>query len=355
MTGRFYVYLHRTRDNVSFYVGKGTGDRAWSLDRDPAWNHYVTNRLGGQFDVDIVANNLSESEAMDLEDDWMRRLGSTIVNRQNFHRGLDIAALDRSNALRARMIELTRLAEIGETAAERARFYGMALSVYTEQSVIVFELGLFGDTLRDMAQLGRFDLIKGHVDALIAMGDLVTARAAIIDYDRHFPSQKDHKGLHALRKRVARLLARGWMPPGPSAPAEPFAPPAALPADWEWAREDGNRVARLLRSFRRAGVSYLDLIEPIRALKRAGQNEEALAMLKVAMVAAEADRGSVPPFYTNDGAVVARKLENPLEECLILHRYINHPRAVPAAVPAMIQRLGKATAAWRKDAKATDR
>jgi len=355
MAGRFYVYLHKTRNNVPFYVGKGTGDRAWSLDRDPAWNHYVTNRLGGQFEVEIVANDLSEAQALDIEDDWMRRLGSTLINRQNFHRGLDMATLDRSNALRAKMIELTRLAELGETAADRARLYGMALSVYAEQSAIVFERGIFGDILKDMAQLGRFDLIKGRVDALIAMGELVAAETAIVDYDSRFPSQKDHKGLHVLRKRVTRLLNQGWKPTGPSAPVEPFEPPAVLPPDWEWAQENGIRVTRLLRSFRRPGVSYLDLLEPIRALKREEKNVEALAMLKSAMVAAEADRGSVAPFYTNDGAVVARKLGAPLEECLILNRYINHPRAVPAAVPAMIQRLGKATATLRKATKATER
>lgn len=59
---RFYVYIHRRKDNNAiFYVGKGSGQRAYSKhDRNKHWRH-IASRCG--FDVEIVANSLAEHEA----------------------------------------------------------------------------------------------------------------------------------------------------------------------------------------------------------------------------------------------------------------------------------------------------
>lgn len=347
MDRRFYVYLHKTMKGVPFYVGKGTGKRAWSRERHPTWNHYVATRLGGHFEVEIVADDLSEDEALELEDDWMRQLGSTLINLQNFHRGLAMDEFGRSDALRTQINELTRLAELADVPNERARLYGSALKLYAEQSSIVSEVGLFGDILSEMPVHGPFDLINGHVAALVAEGDLASAHAALVEYDARYTASRQHKGMQLLHTRVARLSAKG-IPTVANDLDKSFVPPENLPADWEWAHEDGRSVARLKRSLRPAGASFLDLLGPIRALKGAGLNEEALAVLKSAIVAAESTPAGMAPFYTNEGAIVARKLGNPLEECLILHRYINHPNAVPYAVPAMIKRIRKASAAWQK-------
>jgi hypothetical protein len=346
MSGRFYVYLHKTPSGVAFYVGKGTGNRAWSRDRDPTWIQYVSSRLDGVFDVEIVERDLDETEALELEDEWMRRLGSTLVNRQNLHKGMDFTALGRSNALRSRVVETTRLAELASTPAERAQLYGEALAIYADESAIVFERGAFGDALRGMAPLGRYELIKGCVDAFIASGNVAGAQAALTAYDARYTGHKGHTGLIALRARVTRLLTRGAAAPKVSAVVPEFKPPDQLPPDWESVLENGRRVTRLRRSLKQTGDSYLDFIDPSRAHKRAGRYAEALAMMKIAMVAAEAARGPVPPYYANECALLARKLGAHLEECLVLYRYIGHPRAVPAAVPAMIQRLGRANKAW---------
>lgn len=63
---KFYTYIHRKADTGEiFYVGKGTGNRAWSdRGRNRHW-HSVVNKHG--FDVVIVCKNMEEQAAFDLE------------------------------------------------------------------------------------------------------------------------------------------------------------------------------------------------------------------------------------------------------------------------------------------------
>ena len=64
----FYVYLHRRKsDNKVLYVGKGSGNRAYSKDsRNSHWKNTVTKH--GYF-VEIVFEELTEEEAFSLEKD----------------------------------------------------------------------------------------------------------------------------------------------------------------------------------------------------------------------------------------------------------------------------------------------
>jgi hypothetical protein len=65
-TGRFYVYAHYYSGQC-FYVGKGTGTRAWAKDpRSDTWHEYV-DAIGGCFDVRIICADLSEAEALAVE------------------------------------------------------------------------------------------------------------------------------------------------------------------------------------------------------------------------------------------------------------------------------------------------
>lgn len=63
----FYVYLHkRPTDQSVFYVGKGKNKRAWTKkSRNNHWNN-VVHKYGG-FDVEIVADKLTEQEAFSIE------------------------------------------------------------------------------------------------------------------------------------------------------------------------------------------------------------------------------------------------------------------------------------------------
>lgn len=73
MNGEFYIYTHiRPDTNQVFYVGKGREKRAYSkYSRNKHWNNIV-NKAGG-FEVQILAENLIESLAFELEVQLIKR------------------------------------------------------------------------------------------------------------------------------------------------------------------------------------------------------------------------------------------------------------------------------------------
>lgn len=76
----YYVYVHKDEEGNVFYVGKGTGKRAWSQDRDSVWHRYVNERLGGRYNVQIVKNGLDEDEALVIENEVMLMHGDRLLN-----------------------------------------------------------------------------------------------------------------------------------------------------------------------------------------------------------------------------------------------------------------------------------
>lgn len=79
---RFYVYIHRRADDGRvFYVGKGTGRRAWSFSHRGDWWKRVKNKHGCS--VDIYMDGLCEADALRYEVAviWgMRFIGEPLVN-----------------------------------------------------------------------------------------------------------------------------------------------------------------------------------------------------------------------------------------------------------------------------------
>lgn len=66
MENKFYVYVHRRLDSGEpFYIGKGSGRRAWSSCSRNSWWTNIVNKHG--FDVEIVVDKLNEKSAFDLE------------------------------------------------------------------------------------------------------------------------------------------------------------------------------------------------------------------------------------------------------------------------------------------------
>lgn len=61
----FYVYEHLTLSGEVFYVGKGSGDRAWSYRRNAFWQNVVAQQ--GGFMVRIIEAGLQEWYALELE------------------------------------------------------------------------------------------------------------------------------------------------------------------------------------------------------------------------------------------------------------------------------------------------
>ena len=71
-------------------------------------------------------------------------------------------------------------------------------------------------------------------------------------------------------------------------------------------------------------VHYLELVEPIKQLKRDGRLDEALVLCYKAIEAAEKDAGGrePAPWYTEQAAIVHRKLSQKDEEIVVLKRWL---------------------------------
>ncbi|MBN0042227.1 HIRAN domain-containing protein [Cellulosimicrobium cellulans] len=89
---------------------------------------------------------------------------------------------------------------------------------------------------------------------------------------------------------------------------------------------DGGRRAAQFRPGMVDGVHFLELVEPIKQLKREGRNEEALQLCYVAIAGVEGEHASEgltpPPWYTEQAAIVLRKLKRRDEEIAVLRRYL---------------------------------
>lgn len=85
----------------------------------------------------------------------------------------------------------------------------------------------------------------------------------------------------------------------------------------------GVRAAELKRGMVN-GVHYLELVEPIKELKRENRLDEALELCYAAIQGAEASRdGREPaPFYTEQAAIILRKLGRRDDEVAVLQRWL---------------------------------
>jgi hypothetical protein len=99
-SGPFYVYVHRDNTGRIFYVGKGTGQRAWKGDRHPVWDRYVQERSGGTHTVQIVSYHQTSDEAEHEEQKLISQYGEQLVNWINPGRQFDYPALKRFHELR---------------------------------------------------------------------------------------------------------------------------------------------------------------------------------------------------------------------------------------------------------------
>ena len=92
------------------------------------------------------------------------------------------------------------------------------------------------------------------------------------------------------------------------------------------------------------GVHYLELIEPIKQLKRDGRLEDALALCTAAIEGAENGReGREPaPWYTEQAAIIHRKLGKHDEEIAVLKRWLRlcpPERREGSAIKARLDKL----------------
>lgn len=296
---RCYVYAHLGPDRTPFYIGKGSGSRAWSTDRDAHWHHFIRTRCGGTYEVAIIAENLGEEEALDLEQSLIARHGATLTNWINPGRQFDYAALERFHALRdatTSFISATRPLESSDPELAVNR-YRQAIEQVHEYSAISYETGLVADLREEVGEpaqgdvapldrltlvlrrLGRFAEIVESVDAYFARyPDSVTPKHAV------FKRRAEAVAVLAGERKAPRTTGRkslvrqsGTVPEDELAPLLAKARHDRAPWDWLVAarlcrlHHDYEREVALLTEFlsgeRVPGRSWLDVEERLFKLK----------------------------------------------------------------------------------------
>ena len=107
----------------------------------------------------------------------------------------------------------------------------------------------------------------------------------------------------------------------------------------------GNARGELTRASLINGVHFLELVEPIKQLKREGRLEEALTLCYAAIEGAEREREDrePAPWYTEQAAIVHRKLGQGDEEIAVLQRWLQGCPEDRRAGSRIRQRLTKIT------------
>lgn len=102
MTDKYYVYLHRRlSDNKPFYVGKGSGRRAWS--EQGRNKHWLNTRNKHGICVEILFDGLTENEAFDCEIDAIKELLYFAYPLTNMSTGGEGASYKRSEETKKKM------------------------------------------------------------------------------------------------------------------------------------------------------------------------------------------------------------------------------------------------------------
>ena len=174
MKKNFYVYLHKDSYGNIFYIGKGTGKRAWSPNRHQLWTKYVNERLNGQFSVEIHKDGLTEDEALDLENDLINKYGAKLVNWDNMKRETDFDLLNSYHVLREQNLRfIGKTYPIEKTEPEEAvARYRQAIEAIDDYEYIEYEKGLIGELFKRprkgepevLDRLSMFLIMLGRVD-----------------------------------------------------------------------------------------------------------------------------------------------------------------------------------------------
>lgn len=205
-----YVFAHVDERGVPFYVGKGSRRRAWDARRHPLWLRYVERHLKGRYSVLILADNLAEDEAEELESEWFIQEAPTLVNRVNTGHQTDFEALERQNNLRAANRErIARARALEKTDPERAvALIIEAIDLIAEYATIATERGLLGKLLGEEREengiSGELLALDRLTLGLVRLGRTEEARRRAEQYFALYRADAQLRAADTIKKRVAR-------------------------------------------------------------------------------------------------------------------------------------------------------
>jgi hypothetical protein len=210
-SGRWYVYCHRDCAGRIFYIGKGTGNRAWSKERHPIWHQYVEARSESKFTVQIVSYHETSDEAEGVEQSFIARYGAQLVNWINVGRDTDFAACDRYWAAKKANQKFVADTKAFETSdpSQAVERYRQAMAAMYDYSAIVLERGLVAELKAEIFRSGGDDNILDRLTlCLFRLERYEELNAALADYLERFPSEYQSEKMKAVLKRRDRANKR---------------------------------------------------------------------------------------------------------------------------------------------------
>lgn len=214
---RSYVYAHEDLNGNIFYIGKGTGRRAWAKNRDVNWHWYVEKHLAGEYRVRILAENLSSAEAELLESDWIEHCAEGLVNWASPGRNFDYPALERFHTLRESNRALLEQAQGTETEdlEQATRMYLQVVEAAAEYNSIVTERGLVSRLVAEQNAAkgikgihGEMWAIRRIVECLIKLGRPEEAKEHAVRYLDIYQADAGHHYWPGINKKIESALAR---------------------------------------------------------------------------------------------------------------------------------------------------